>query len=568
MTKSDDRGLLTPKKREFLKLAAVTGGTGFITSHAVDASGTDIKPPYTTPFVEPLPIPPIKKAAAATLYPVPQKEAHPDEAGRDPHQGWEHWPPQKAYVIDVKEGWHYYHRELPRQKIWGYDGILPGPTMVAYEGEPIVVRYYNNLKPDVNGFGSPEISTHLHNAHAASESDGYAGNYFSATKYGPTLTRPGFFYDCHYPNCFAGYDEFPDTDGDPREGLGTMWYHDHRADFTAANVYKGLAGFFLFFDKLDTGNENDPSPTALRLPSGVGVYDIPLILQDPKFDSGGLRVFDQFDPDGFLGNKFAINGKIQPYFNVASRKYRFRILNGSTARFYHLSLRYKGVDKPFQVIANDGNLLPKSVTMTSFRLAPAERIDIIVDFKDFPLYSELFLLDRIVQDKGRGPEAVLSTTGQQLMRFYVNRTAVDNSRVPTVLRDLKPIDLTKVTKTRHFEFERENGVWLIDGKLFDVENPTFKVKLNAVEIWELEGKGSWHHPIHIHLEEGRILSRNGKPPPAHEMGRKDVFVLAPGETVKILIQFRGFTGKYMMHCHNTIHEDHAMMLRFDVERDG
>ena len=253
MKKSDDRGLLTPKKREFLKLSVVAGGSGFITSHAVDATGADIKPPHTTPFVEQLPMPPIKKAAATTLYPAPQKEAHPDEAGRDPHQGWDHWPPKKTYVIDVKEGWHYYHRELPRQKIWGYDGILPGPTIVAYVGEPIVVRYYNNLRPDVNGFGSPEISTHLHNAHAASESDGYAGNYFSATKYGPTLTRPGYFYDYHYPNFFAGYDEFPDTNGDPREALGTMWYHDHRADFTAANVYKGLAGFYLMFDKLTRG---------------------------------------------------------------------------------------------------------------------------------------------------------------------------------------------------------------------------------------------------------------------------------------------------------------------------
>jgi FtsP/CotA-like multicopper oxidase with cupredoxin domain len=564
MKESEDRGLLAPKKREFLKLSLAAGGSGFIASHAVDAVAKDIKPPYTTPFVEQLVFPPIK-AASQNVYPPPQKTAHADEAGRDDHQGWDHWPPKKTYVVDVKEGYHSYHRELPKQKIWGYDGILPGPTFVAYDGEPIVVRYYNNLRPDVNGFGSPEISTHLHNAHAASESDGYAGNYFSATKYGPTLTRPGYFYDCHYPCCYAGYDKYPDTDGDTKEGLGTLWYHDHREDFTAANVYKGLAGFFLMFDKLDTGNENDPSPTALRLPSGVGVYDIPLVIQNPCFDAGGNLIFDQFDPDGFLGNKISINGKIQPYFNVASRKYRFRILNGSVSRFYHLSLRYKGVDQPFQVIANDGNLLPGPVSMTSFRVAPAERIDIVADFSKLPLGAEVFLLDRIVQDKGRGPESALSSSGQQLMRLTVNRTAADYSQVPAKLRDLPPIDLNAVVKKRHFEFERNNGVWEIDGKLFDVNKPTFKVKRGDVEIWELEGKGSWHHPIHIHMEEGRILSRNGKPPPAHEAGRKDVYVLSPGETVRILIQFREFKGKYMMHCHNTVHEDHAMMLRFDVE---
>src|SRR5690606_199365 len=118
--------------------------------------------------------------------------------------------------------------------------------------------------------------------------------------------------------------------GDPREALGTLWFHDHRMDFTAPNVYRGLAGFYLLFDHIDSGNENDPSPTALRLPSGVGDFDIPLMVQDKKFDSGGYIQFDQFNNDGILGNKHLVNGKIQPYFPVLRRKYRFRILNASS----------------------------------------------------------------------------------------------------------------------------------------------------------------------------------------------------------------------------------------------
>ena len=201
-------------------------------------------------------------------------------------------------------------------------------------------------------------------------------------------------------------------------------------------------------------------------------------------------------------------------------KYRFRILNGSTSRFYHLSLRYKGVDQPFQVIANDGNLLPKAVTMTSFRIAPAEESISLPISRRSRWAQRCSCSTALCRTRGSGPESYLSTNGQQIMRFYVNRTAPDNSQVPETLRELPPIDLSKVTKKRHFKFERENGVWVIDGKLFDVENPTFKVKRGAVEIWTLEGKGSWHHPIHIHLEEGRILSRNGKPPPPHEMGAR------------------------------------------------
>jgi FtsP/CotA-like multicopper oxidase with cupredoxin domain len=343
-----------------------------------------------------------------------------------------------------------------------------------------------------------------------------------------------------------------------------LWYHDHREGFTAANVYKGLAGFYLLFDGLDTGNERDTSPAALGLPSGVGDYDIPLILQDPKFDASGLLVFNQFDTEGFLGNKFAVNGKIQPFFKVASRKYRFRILNGSTARFYNLCVRRNGVDQPFQVIANDGNLLPAPLDATWFRLAPAERIDIVVDFANSPLGSELYLVDRTVQTSGRGPEPQLNLAGRRLMRFDVERTAEDPSRVPPVLRPLPPIDLSAVTRRREFKFDRQNGVWLVNGKMFDPEAPAFKVKRGSTEIWALGGSGGWHHPLHIHLEEGRILSRGGRPPAPIEAGRKDVYVLEPEQTVRVLVQFRDFVGKYMMHCHNTIHEDHAMMLRFDV----
>jgi FtsP/CotA-like multicopper oxidase with cupredoxin domain len=80
----------------------------------------------------------------------------------------------------------------------------------------------------------------------------------------------------------------------------------------------------------------------------------------------------------------------------------------------------------------------------------------------------------------------------------------------------------------------------------------------------LRGKGNWHHPVHIHMEEGRILSRNGAPPPPHEVCRKDIYSLEPGEEVRVFIRFRDFVGKYMMHCHNLTHEDHAMMVRFDI----
>lgn len=558
-----------PGRRNFFKSAVVSASAGALSAGSGSAaawgsyggSGTGT-PPTTTPFVEPLPVSGPKQALSV-LNPPAQEYPQVNEAGRDPHQRWSTFLPKKFYEVHVCEQMHSFHRELPLQPIWGYDGTLPGPTFAAQVGEPIVVRFYNDLADTAYGFGSPEISTHLHNAHAASESDGYAANYYSKTKFGPTLTKAGAFYDNHYPNCYSGYDLSPSTNGDVREGLGTMWYHDHRDGFTASNVYRGLAGFYLMFDQIDSGNENDTTPGALRLPSGVGQYDIPLVFSDPKFDSSGTRVFDQFDVDGFLGNKYAVNGKIQPYFNVARRKYRFRLLDGSPARFYELYLVNGTVDQSFFLIATDGNLLPAPLTTTKARIAPGERVDLVIDFSKYPIGTKLYFVNRMVQTSGKGPDNV-STPGDQIMQFIVDRDAVDNSLVPATLRTLAPLKTADSVANRTFKFDKRNGAWVVNDATFDAATPAFTVKRGTAEIWTLQGSWGWAHPIHIHMDEGRIISRNGAAPPPEERGRKDIFVLYPNDTIQVLIRFQDFVGKYMMHCHNTVHEDHAMMLRFDV----
>ena len=525
---------------------------------------TVVRGPATPPFMVALPIPEVKKPESG-LSPEPTAEAGEDEAGRLPHQAWNTHRPRTFYRLQVREEDHSFHPNLPRQKIWGYDGVTPGPTFVAHYGEPILVRIENDLPENHRGFGSPEISTHLHNAHTPSESDGFPGDYYSRDKYGPTLTRAGRYKDHHYPNKLSNTAEFPDTDGDPGAALGTLWYHDHRMEFTSPNVYRGLAGFYLIFDELDTGNERDPAP-ALGLPGGVGKYDIPLVFQDRSFDSGGYLYFNQFDPEGVVGEKFLVNGKIQPFFSVERRKYRFRCLNGSGVRFYQFYLVHEGVEQPFIQISNDGNLLPAPLTVNRLRLATAERGDIVIDFSKFPLGSKLYFVNRLQHLDGRGPTGVLLSPGTQILRFDVDREPdePDVSRVPDTLRQLAPLVVPRNTRVRKWEFDRENDQWTVNGRLFDISKPAAIVKRGVDEVWELKGKGSWHHPVHIHFEEARILTRNGVLPPPHERGRKDVFELKPGEVVRILICFDDFIGKYIMHCHNTVHEDHHMMVRFDV----
>ena len=549
----------TPKlsRRQLLKLSissgVAKGSVGLFYQQGSDAAvpGAPLVTLYLLPFLDPLPIAPVK--APTTLTPRPNKFPVAGEAGRDPHQRFEEFPPQVSYEINVRPGRHRFHMQLPEEQIWGYDGLLPGPTFVGRVNVAALVRFRNQLPLDHVGFGSPDIATHLHSGHVGPASDGFASDYFSQRKAGPTLRYPGAFYDYHYPN-------YPHA-GDMREITNTFWYHDHRDEFTAANVYKGLAGFYLLFDPLDTGNE----ATGLRLPSGVGRYDIPMLLQDKKFDSGGNLFFDQFDNEGFLGNHFLINGKVQPYFRVEGRKYRFRLLNGSMARYFEMYLTdEQDRNHDFTFIASDGNLLGRSLTLSKILLGMGERADIIVDFSRYAPGTVLYLVNRIAQDDPRKPREDRLYPGIRTLRIEVGERTPENSVIPALLRPQGPRANLTGARRRAWKFERNNGQWSINGKFFDPERVDAIVKQGVCEIWELEAGGGWAHPIHIHLEDFWVLSINGKAPPPEWASRKDTLSLLPGWRAEVLVRFRDFTGKYMMHCHQHAHEDHAMMIRFDV----
>ena len=508
--------------------------------------------PFVQPFLDPLTIPPL--ARPTVLSPAPDRLPVQGEAGRAEHQRFEEFKPRLHYELHVLQRTDYrYHSHLPLEKVWTYNGCLPGPTFIARAGQPVTVRIRNELPENHVGYGSPEISTHLHSGHVGPASDGFASDYYSLRRCGPTMSRPGAFLDHHYPN-------FP-PDGDAREVTGTLWYHDHREDFTAANVYRGLAGFYLGFDALDTGNEL----TGLQLPSGR--YDVPLLLQDRLFDSGGNIVFNQFDPEGFLGNLFLVNGKVQPFFKVEARKYRFRLLNGSMARYFQMCLTDEGDrDLDFAFIASDGNLIERPLTLRKILLGMAERADIIVDFSRFAEGTKLYLVNRMRQDDPRKPALERLAPGIRMLRFEVGKPATDNSKIPSFLRALSPAPYDGSTRKRSFKFERTNGQWAINGKFFDHERIDAKPRVGVAEIWRLETTGGWAHPVHIHLDDFRILKYNGGLPPPEWRGRKDTISLLPGVVAEVLVEFRDFTGRYMMHCHHHMHEDHAMMIRFDIVR--
>jgi len=527
------------KRRDLLKMGLISGAAALLNPGRASAQlcppdpgvpgttpGSPIIPPSppTAPFVSPLFIPPVLQPVRS-LNPPPIPSAH---------QRYNEFPPQLLYQQNVHQVLHTFHPQFAPSTIFSFDGTYPGPTIQARYGQPLLVRRYNNLPPNAVGFGSPFISTHLHNMHAASESDGYPGSNFG----------PGTYWDYHYAMFAAG--------NDPRERLNNLWYHDHMDGFTAANVYKGLFACFQAFDDQDTGNENDPSPSAFRLPSGK--YDVMLKIIDGVFDQNGQLLFDNFNTDGILGDKPVVNGTIQPFLQVEARKYRFRIVNVGPSRFLQLAIGTDAVNPntgiPFVLLTNDGNFFSAPRTITSLPIGVADRHDIIVDFSQFPVGTSLYLQNRLRQTDPRGPELSLTilNPGTSHMRFDVVRsTGPDNSQIPSVLRRLPTIDLGNVANRRTFVFDYEGGMWTINGKIFDNNTPFVSVKQNTAEIWTIRNDGNiWSHPVHIHFEEFQILSKNGQPLPQSDIdfqSRKDVVRLMPNDEVVIYMQFRDFLGR-------------------------
>src|ERR1041385_6263194 len=382
--------------------------------------GNQTASPKLSPFILPLPVTHIAQTVAS-LTPTPTENPNTaaGEVRAAPHQApaidATRFPvvPATLYQFTQKQfTTSQFSPQLPPQTIWGFDDGTgprsPGPTYKAFYGTPQLTRNINSL-PNVtqqnnSGFGMPSVTTHLHNGHTPSESDGNPCDFYPA----------GHFCDQYYPNVLAGFNSTNAPNGDVNEALSTLWYHDHRIDFTSQNTYKGLVGFYCLFNQFDTGDET----TGFHLPS-FPQFDIPLAFADKIFDpSSAQLVFDLFNLDGILGDTFLVNGVIQPFLNVEPRRYRFRLLDVGPSRFYEFFLTGNvggtgsATTNPFFLIGTDGNLIPHPVQVQSVRIGPAERVDVIIDFKQFA-GKTLFLENRLNQLSGQGPAAVDSQLAPQ-----------------------------------------------------------------------------------------------------------------------------------------------------------
>ncbi len=493
---------------------------------------------------------------------------------------------------------------------------MPPKLMQVRYGEPVLFRQRNKLPYDVRqngGFGRHTISIHEHNGHHGAENDGFTGAFFF----------PGQFYDYHYPIVLAGWRNINaaatdrraggPTDngginkvpGDWHETMSTHWFHDHMFSFTSQNVYKGMAGMFNIYSALDRGNEGLDDGVNLRLPSGTAKswgnleYDVNLILADKAWDANGQLAMDIFDFDGFLGDQMTVNLVYKPFFEVERRKYRFRIQNGAVARFFKISL---SDSSPMIYIANDGNLLPSPVVATQLdQQGIGERYDIVIDFSRYSVGQKVSMVNLLEHQDGTRPrrtlslaEALAGTSSDPCVgkflefRIVRNPATPDRSQVPAVMIPNPDLSNVPVARQRTFVFDEDarqttndpvtsfRGPWGIgttedDALAADFGRISAAPRYGTREIWTLiNEEDDWDHPIHIHFEEGQILARNGSASnvPAWEKGRKDVYRLRPEGRVTITMQFRDFGGMFMEHCHNTTHEDNAMLLRWEIDDNG
>ncbi len=432
----------------------------------------------------------------------------------------------------------------------------PGPTFETRSGEPLLVEWINALPNEhflpldhtIHGAeaNKPAVRTvvHMHGAKTRPESDGYPEDWIV----------PGKSSIYYYPN---------------QQDAAMLWYHDHALGINRLNVYAGLFGTFLI---------RDAAEDALNLPKGK--YELPLLLYDRLLTRDGHQLLYPVSPDPdspwipeISGNAILVNGKLFPYLEVEPKKYRFRLLNASNARFYHLSLVEKDLanDLPFHQIGTDQGLLPAPVPLTSLEIAPGERADLVVDFSQH-----------------RGGQLVLKNDAFIVMQFRVSPGKVtDTSALPATLRPVPKIPESQAVQTRlltlnEYVNKAGNPVMLLLNASHWSMPVTERPVLGSTEIWTLINPTNDSHPIHLHLVRFQILDRQTyepwlfqtkrelhflgppEPPDPNEAGWKDTVRAHSRMVTRIIVPFTGFTGRYVWHCHILEHEDNEMMRPYEV----
>jgi len=508
---------------------------------------------------------------------------------------------------------HSFHTAMGKTPTFAYrsDGGVQdylGPVIVAKRNVPFKLTVVNELGvhplAGAMDFGidgavpldatAPRAAVHLHGGNTDPANDGDPLDFFG---HGASKTY-------HY--------------GNTQEAAG-LWFHDHALGITRLNVFAGLAGGYLVRDA------NDPGDGSL-LPAPP--YEVPLVVQDRMFNDDGtfdypLGEARNWAPE-FFGDVATVNGKAWPNLAVDRGKYRFRVFNGSQARFYNFRFESGGSVLDFFQIGTDGGLLNRPVRLSSLLLAPGERADLVVDFAPLSAGAKVILTNDAAEPFPNGdPSGV-----PQIMQFTVTQ-ARGWTKPLTILRDLRA-NTAPITRLAGLKVDKTRSISLVevhdahgDPTMVLMNNRNFMdpagkitVKSNSLEQWEFINTTVDAHPMHVHFAQFQVLNRQSfdrdryfaaagyddnaagsgvfpppavgpyltpgstpRPPAANERGWKDTIVALPGEVTRIRVPFgpnavpgspmaigKAHTGRYVSHCHILEHEENDMMMRYVIEK--
>ena len=467
---------------------------------------------------------------------------------------------------------------------------VPGPTIEALHGVDTFVTWKNHLPPKHILPWDPTIPTavpytkmgvptvvHLHGGIHEPQSDGNSNSWFTARfkEKGPTWTKKTY----HYPN---------------QQHPGNLWYHDHAMGLTRVNLLAGLIGSYIIRDR----QIEDP----LGLPHG-NEFDRPLLVFDRSFRTDGTiymnstgnnpSIHPQWQPE-YFGDAIIVNGKAWPKMKVRRRKYRFRIINASNARFFNFFFT-NGLE--FIHVASDSAYLRKPVKSNRILLGPSEITDIIVDFSQSKSNFAILANDAAYPYPSGDP---VNEANSKVMKFFIlpNRE-VDTSRIPHSLIKYPSVDLSSVMRTRYIAmYEYTSAIdepthLLLNGKPYEAP-ATETPKVGSTEVWYVINLTEDNHPLHIHLGLFKVLNQTelldaeefkkcmekmndaikchvdkyarGKKlkVPKHETGWKNVYKMTPGFVTRILVRFSYMHKNssypfdataepgYVYHCHVSI----------------
>jgi FtsP/CotA-like multicopper oxidase with cupredoxin domain len=407
--------------------------------------------------------------------------------------------------------------------LYTYGGESPGPTFRVRSGDQFSVRLANQLE------GDEHTNIHWHGLVIPPAMDGHPKD----------VIMPGETFDYSFKI---------------EQRAATCWYHPHPHESTGRQVYMGMAGLFII---------EDDEEQALGLPAGD--HDVPLVIQDRRPSPTGELIYELTDVDhenGLLGDSVIVNGTSDPYLEVESGLYRFRILNGSNARIYDLAF---ADNRTFQIIATDGGLLDRPYPVTYAFIAPGERIEILVEFTANDVNASV-IMKSLGFGGGSGTQQGIELP---IIRFDIVRAGGGTVTVPATLATLETIDPSLSVRDRTFELRIDHSQMphghMMNGKVFDMTRVDEQVRIGDLEIWTFSNISFLPHPMHLHGAQFQVLSRTGVANLVPtDFSWKDVVYVRPFQTVRVLVRFGRWPGLLLVHCHNLEHEDHGMMLNFEM----